>query len=184
MNRYRIIWGALFLIMGSTLLAADKAPDFTLPDMDGNKFKLSEKLKQGPVLLDFWATWCKPCTQELPEIERLYKTYADKGLQVTTISLDNPKSKSKVKPFVKGAGYTFGVLYDTNSETRSLFGGNTIPLTMLISQEGMIVYRHLGYNAGDEKELEQAVRLLLKLDAADSTAAQTLEPQPETKVDE
>jgi peroxiredoxin len=163
---------ALFLLLFTSTagFAAKKAPDFTLPDTDGGKFKLSEALKKGPVLIDFWATWCKPCIQELPYISELDKRHGEKGLQVVTITIDSPKSQSKVKPFVKGSGYNFRVLLDGDMEVRKLFGGKDIPLTILISQSGTIEFMHIGYSPGNEKELFKVV---------DSFMAKSSAPAPE-----
>ncbi len=152
------------MLSSAAFCADQKAADFTLQSIDGEKFTLSERLEKGPVLIDFWATWCKPCKQALPEIDRIRIEYAERGLQVVTISTDNPRSMSKVKGYVKSSQYGFEVLLDTDEEVRKLFGGNNIPLTLLIETNGDIVYRQLGYTPGDEKELIQAIENLLTPD--------------------
>lgn len=145
------------------LSAAERAPDFTLMDLDGKRVKLSDAIKKGPVLIDFWATWCKPCLQELPHVNELYRKHREQGLQVFAITIDSPKSQSKVKPFIKGQGYEFTVLLDQDSEARKLFGGKDVPLTILIDRKGEVVFRHLGYVPGDEKSLEEKVgKLVIK----------------------
>ncbi len=143
-------------------LFADQAPDFTLTDLEGNRVKLSEALKKGPVLIDFWATWCKPCLQELSHINEFDKKYRSKGLQSFAITIDSPKSQSKVKPFIKGSGYQFKVLLDQDMEVRKLFGGKDVPLTLLIDKKGEVVFRHLGYVPGDEKNLGDKLQALFK----------------------
>jgi len=165
----RFLAGLIAVIFAFTGYAAEKAPDFTLSNMEGKKVQLSEVLKKGPVLLDFWATWCKPCLQELPHLDKLHREYSTKGLQTLTISIDNPKSQAKVKPLVKSAGYTFEVLLDGDMQVRKSLGGQDIPLTLLIDRNREVVYRHLGYVAGDEKKLEEAVKKLLAV--PDSTKA-------------
>ncbi|MBT3232321.1 MAG: TlpA family protein disulfide reductase [Calditrichaeota bacterium] len=156
MRYFYLILTTCVLLTG-TLVAAGQAPDFKLKRMNGGEFILSEELKKGPVLIDFWATWCKPCKKALPKIEYFHKTYADSGLQVVTISIDNPKSKSKIKPFIKGQKYTFDVLFDSNMEVRKLFGGKEIPLSVLINSDSEIVFKHLGYKPGDEKKIEEEI---------------------------
>ena len=151
----------LIVVVVSTLPAANKAPDFTLKKMSGGNFNLKENLKNGPILIDFWATWCKPCLKALPEVQLLHEKYTEKGLQVVTVSTDNAKSKGKVKPFVKGARYTFEVLLDSDQEVRKLFGGTVIPLSVLIDSNGEIKYHHIGYKPGDEKILEEEIAKLL-----------------------
>ncbi len=135
----------------------EQAPDFTLLDLDGKRIKLTDALKKGPVLIDFWATWCKPCLQALPHVNDLYKQYRNQGLQTFAITIDSPKSQSKVKPFIKGSGYEFQILLDQDMEVRKLFGGKDVPLTVLIDKNGQVVFRHLGYVPGDEKYLAEKV---------------------------
>ncbi len=146
-----------FLFLSSYLFAFDKAIDFTLKDINNKPQKLSELLKKGPVLVDFWATWCKPCLEALPSIEKIHQTYSKKGLQVLAISIDDAKNRAKVRPLIKSAGYSFTVLYDENMEVRKSFGGTSVPLTILIDQDGSIIYNHLGYVRGDEKKLEEVI---------------------------
>lgn len=148
--------------MANFVHSADKALDFTLPDLENKDFNLYERLQKGPVLIDFWATWCKPCIQALPYVDDIHKKYAEQGLQTVAITIDNPRGKSKVKPFVKSQGYSFEVLYDISMEVRKMFGGQDIPYTVLINQSGEIVYRHLGYSPGDEKKLGEAVAKLFE----------------------
>jgi cytochrome c biogenesis protein CcmG/thiol:disulfide interchange protein DsbE len=149
------------IVISTPIFAANKAPDFTLKKLSGGNFNLKENLSNGPILIDFWATWCKPCLRALPEIQRIHDKYSEKGLQVITITTDNAKSKSKVIPFVKGARYTFEVLLDTDQEVRKLFGGSVIPLSVLIGSDGKILYHHIGYKPGDEKILEEEILKVL-----------------------
>jgi len=145
-------------LAGTAAFAADKAPDFSLKDVDGKTHKLSKLLKEGPILLDFWATWCKPCLEELPMIEKIEQAYRKDGLRVVAVSVDNTKSRSKVKPLIKAEGWdNFLVLLDETMEVRRLFGGTTMPFTALIAPSGEILYSHVGYVPGDEKKLEAAV---------------------------
>lgn len=152
-----LVLSVCLILICSSLFAANKAPDFTLKKLSGGNFNLKENLKKGPILIDFWATWCKPCLKALPEVQRFHEKYAEKGLQVVTISTDNAKSKGKVIPFVKGARYSFEVLLDTDQQVRKLFGGSVIPLSVLIDTDGEIVYHHIGYKPGDEKLLEAEI---------------------------
>ncbi len=169
----------LILLISTVLInssfAEQYSPDFRLPALDGTTFTLTEKLNDGPVLIDFWATWCKPCLQSMPHLENIHKEFAEKGLQTYAISIDNTRSKAKIKPFIKGKGYTFGVLLDTDQEVRKLFGGNVVPLTLLISKQGEILYRHLGYVPGDEDNLRKEVEALFRSQAQIDTSQKTAE---------
>ncbi len=156
--KHPLLFVVSLLLTVSALFAADKAPDFTAKDLDGQVFNLKAALEKGPVLLDFWADWCKPCKKALPHVEAIRKAWADSGLQVLTISIDSPKTQARIAPYVKSQGYGFRVLLDPNAEVRQLFGGKDIPFTVLIDRDGAIVFQHLGYKSGDEAALEAAVK--------------------------
>jgi peroxiredoxin len=139
-----------------------KAPSFHAKDMNGEAVALEDLLGKGPVLVDFWATWCKPCIKELPHIQRLHEQYSAKGLTVLAVTIDSPKSQSRVKPFVTGRGFTFTVVMDGSQDVfRKMQGKGSIPYVVVLDADGNIRYRHTGYRPGDEQELEKIVRELL-----------------------
>lgn len=149
----------LALLLSSPLLA--KGPDFSLRDLDGNLVRLSDYLGKGPVVLDFWATWCKPCLKVLPKIEELYNEYEDKGLTVLAINQDGTRSASKVEPFVNSMGLSFPVLLDNEQEVVRLYQVSGFPTTILLDKEGNIVETLRGYRPGDEEKLKEKVESLL-----------------------
>ncbi len=136
-------------------LKGRKAPNFKLEDLDGKFFELKNALGKGPILLSFWATWCKPCVEELAEFEKIYKDFKDKGFRLYAISVDNERSVSKVKPFVRSKGYSFHVLLDTNSEVMRKYYAPAVPYSVIIDKDGNIVYTHLGYMKGDELKVRE-----------------------------
>jgi len=135
--------------------------DFTLEDINGDLFELKEFVSSGPVLLDFWATWCKPCKDAMPHLQKLHEDYGEQGLTIAAISIDSPRSQSKIKPFIKSRRYTFKVLLDPSSEVLQLFQGSNIPFQVLIDRDGKVINTHTGYSPGDEKILEVEIRKLL-----------------------
>jgi peroxiredoxin len=141
---------------------AQRAPDFTLKDLSGQPWSLTESTPGRVVLLDFWATWCVPCIKELPQLQRLQGVYGERGLQVVTISTDGPDGVAGVASFVARYGYGFTVLLDTDSRVASLYNpGLIIPHSVLVDRTGVIRYVHQGYSPGDESLFEQEmVRLL------------------------
>lgn len=139
----------------------NKAPDFTLQDLDGQEFRLSENLGKGPVVVNFWATWCIPCREEMKKLNKLYKKYHSRGLEILAISIDDPKTVGRVNSFIRTRRYPFKVLLDVNSEVIRLFEGNTPPYTVLLSSHGIIKLRHLGYRKGDVRILEEKLIPLL-----------------------
>lgn len=165
----RILFSFLFLLMilgGQTLYAGNPSPDFTLEDIEGDLFTLTEHIGDGPILINFWATWCVPCKLELPHLQALQEKYSDAGFKLITISEDSPKSQAKVRPYVRSKRYTFTVLLDPNSEVLHLFQGSALPFQVLLDKDGNIVETHQGYNPGDEVILEEKIRELLNLESA------------------
>lgn len=165
MKRLKIILlSSLFLIAAGQLIAQNlpDAIDFTLENLNGEEVTLSDYYGQGPVLISFWATWCKPCKQELPKLNELYKKYSDKGFQVFALSVDAEKSVAKVKPYVEAHGFEFPVLLDTDGETARDYYAQVVPYSVLINKDGKIVWSHMGYKRGDEIELEKLIKKLLK----------------------
>jgi peroxiredoxin len=139
-----------------------KAQNFMLEDLEGEYVELNELTGDGPLLLSFWATWCKPCIEEMQELNKIYEEYKSDGFNLVAISVDSEKSLSRVKPFIKSKNYDFTVLLDTNSEVARLYYAQPVPYTVLLDSDGTIVYSHLGYKKGDEKELEKLIKSLIK----------------------
>jgi peroxiredoxin len=162
MKRWAILPALLLCAMALGAQETGKAPDFTLQDFDGKTIKASDYLGKNPMIIDFWATWCGPCKQELPHLEKIYQTHKEKGLIFMAISEDSPRSASKVKPYVKSKGFTCLVPMDPDGQVLSkFFGDNTLPLTILIDAEGKIVRTFNGYVPGQEADIEAIVTKML-----------------------
>jgi peroxiredoxin len=151
-----------FLFSQDESLAGKKAPDFVLKTNEGENYKLSENIGTGPIVVNFWATWCIPCIEELKHMKSLYKKYSEKNVQFLAIAIDDPKTVGRVNSFVKSHNYPFKILLDTNSEVIHLYQSKVPPFTVLIDKTGQIVYTHIGYRMGDEKELEKQLENLIK----------------------
>jgi cytochrome c biogenesis protein CcmG, thiol:disulfide interchange protein DsbE len=133
------------------------APEFKLENIDGDYVSLKDELGDGPVLLSFWATWCKPCIEEMTKYKELYENYKDKGLKVLAISIDDEKTVAKVKPFAKSKKYPFTILLDSNSDVARKYYAQNVPYSVLLDKSGKIVYTHLGYMKGDELKMQNKV---------------------------
>ena len=142
--------------------AGRKAPNFVLENLDGDYVELNQEIGEGPVLLSFWATWCKPCIEELTEFKKLYDDYKDKGFKLLAISTDSERTVAKVKPYVKSKNYDFPVLYDTSGDVARIYYARAVPFTVLIDEKGAIVYSHLGYMRGDEQIVNDKVKEMLE----------------------
>jgi peroxiredoxin len=159
------------LATGPALTGPARAPAFTVQDVSGRKLALDELRRGGPVLLDFWATWCKPCLESLPELERLHRAYAERGLTVIGISVDGPRNHSKVRPFARRLGLTYPIAIDEDERIRHLYPVVALPTAVLIDTSGAIANVRLGYRPGEGEDLERRIEALLPASAeADSTA--------------
>ena len=154
------------LAAGVAIAAESKAPDFALPNLDGKDIKLSELLSRGPVVLDFWATWCKPCIKGFPALQQIHEKYKAQGLTVIAVSVDSPKSRSRVSPFISSQKYTFEVLLDVEGKVAQKYNAVAIPRTVLINPKGEIIYTAVGYRPTNEEQLDEAVRSVLPKKAA------------------
>jgi peroxiredoxin len=154
------------LLIGISLQAQDnkKLPSVNVKDLDGKVFNTSNIHNDGkPIVISFWATWCKPCIQELANMHDLYQKWQkETGVKVIAISIDDSRSSKKVKPFVSGRSWTYEFLLDENSEFKRAMNVNNPPHTFLIDGNGNIVYEHNGYAPGDEKKLYQEIKKLAK----------------------
>jgi|WetSurMetagenome_2_1015567.scaffolds.fasta_scaffold14438_3 cytochrome c biogenesis protein CcmG, thiol:disulfide interchange protein DsbE len=160
----------LAALAGAQAIQTRMAPDFTLPDMDGKVVTLSKNYGQGPIYISFWATWCKPCMEELKIIEKIYEKYKGQGFQVFAINTEGPKAAAKIKSFVKANGLTFKILLDNDGEVfRRTFKGTSQPFTILTSSTGKMVLSQVGFKPGDEIEIEKLITSNILPPAADSS---------------
>jgi peroxiredoxin len=140
----------------------EMAPTFALRDIDGKEVKL-ESYKGSVVVLQFWATWCGPCQVEMPHLDAMYKELQGQGFTVLSISIDDARAASQVKPLVKKGGFTFPVLLDKDTSVVSKYNpSKTVPYAVLIDRSGKIASVHMGYNPGDEVALKAEIVNLLK----------------------
>ncbi len=131
----------------------NSATNFSAETMNGEIVSLSDYLKNGPVYVSFWTTWCEPCKAELKMLKALADTYRPRGLTVLAINKDDPKTAAKVKAYVRSQKFTFPVLVDPDERIFKQLNGSQVPYSLLIDKNGMIVRRRTGYLAGDEKTI-------------------------------
>jgi thiol-disulfide isomerase/thioredoxin len=136
------------------------APEFSIETLDGTMLRSTTLLDRGPIFLDFWATWCRPCLRALPHINNFVQQYPD--LNVIAVSIDEPKDKDKVIQLVRRNRYEFITGFDSTSNLRRIFNVSTVPRTIIISQTGEIVYDGTGYNPGDEVKYDAIIQRLFQ----------------------
>ncbi len=118
------------------------APDFTLPDIDGKKMTLSD-YRGSIVFLNFWATWCVTCEEEMPSMEKLYQRFKGKKFEMLTVSIDK-EGEEKILPYLKKFELTFPALLDPKGKVSQLYKTTGVPETFIINKSGMIVHKAVG----------------------------------------
>ena len=135
------------------------APGFTLESRDGDVVSL-EDLKGQVVMINFWATWCVPCRQEMPHLEALHQRYNSLGFTLLGVNVeDNPQGATK---FLKDTPVSFPILYDPKNGVSKLYDVVAMPTTVLVGRDGTMRFIHHGYKAGYEGEYQTQIRALLR----------------------
>lgn len=157
----------LSLLFASFFAAAQggtfsKIPDVDIKTLQGEIINASSLSNEGkPMVISFWATWCKPCIRELSAIHDQYPDWVEQtGVKIIAVSIDDARNSAKVLPFISGQGWEYDVYLDENSDFRRLLNVNNIPHTFLLNGNGEIVWQHSGYAAGDEDTLFELVQKL------------------------
>lgn len=160
----------LFLTGSTTFLMSQnetktlfKLPEVTIQSIDGKSFNTKNIENEGkPVILTFWATWCKPCLREHDAISEYYAEWAEEtGVKVYAISIDDARSSRRVMPTVNGKGWEFEVLLDPNGEFKRLMNVNIPPHVFVLNEKREVVWQHIGYLDGDEMKYIEVVEKVL-----------------------
>ena len=139
-------------------------PSVDIKDLNGKVFNTSEfDNNNNPIIISFWATWCKPCKQELENIHELYEDWQEEtNVKLIAISIDDSRNTAKIKPLVNAKGWEYEVYQDSNREFATKMGVNPIPHTFLLDGNKKVVWEHVTYADGDEEELYEKVLELIK----------------------
>lgn len=142
-----IITGYLFF--SGFCLTAQTVTDFKFKDIDNNARTYNELKGEKLTLIDFWATWCGPCNKAIPELNKIYSLYKNKGVEIIGINCDGPRSVSKVAPHSKALKIQYPVLIDINSELKTELNIMGLPTLIIVNSKGKIVWIHEGFVSGD-----------------------------------
>lgn len=139
-------------------------PSVQLKDVNGNTVNTAELSNDGkPMVISFWATWCKPCKRELKAIHEVYPDWQDEtGVKLIAVSIDEAQNVQKVKPLVDGMGWEYDVLLDPNGEFKRQMGVTDVPHAFIVDGQGNVVWSHKGYVDGGEEEIIEVLRGLQK----------------------
>lgn len=146
------------LLMAMSASAA--IPSVSLKDINGKTVDTAQLSNNGkPMVISFFALWCKPCQRELKAIAEVYDEWQEEtGVKLIAVSIDEAQNEQKVKPLVESKGWEYEVLLDPNGEFKRQLGVNDIPHVFVVDGEGNIVWNHQGYVDGGEEDILEAVK--------------------------
>ncbi len=159
-----LTYGLLLTAFAATSLASSglegrTAPDFALKSSSGENLRLSE-YRGDVVMINFWATWCGPCRQEMPLLDELYSRYQRVGFNLLGVNIDDDSRRAM--QMIEELGVNFPVLFDARKEVSKLYEVEAMPVTVLVDREGNVRYVHHGYKPGYEDKYLDQVRSLLR----------------------
>ncbi len=155
------------LLIGSLLISypiwsaavSDPAPNFTLKSLSGKNLKLSE-LAGNVVLINFWASWCGPCLQEMPLLNSIHKKYEPLGFTVLGVNVEEQSDKARA--FLANRGVDFPILLDNKNRVSKLYDVVAMPTTVVVDRDGNMRFLHKGYKPGDEAQYRKMVKKLVR----------------------
>ncbi len=150
---------AFALLFASLSIQAQVLPSTTLKTLEGKQIDIKDAIStEGPTVISFWATWCKPCIKELTAFTDYAMDLEDEfGAKVLAVSIDDTRNSARVAPLVQGQGWDYTVLLDENQDLKRNLGIVNVPFTLVLNRAGEIVWKHSGYSPGDEETLAEVV---------------------------
>lgn len=156
---------ALFLLVTlglvATVAAVDagsRAPELGARTLDGRPIRMAD-LRGKVVIVDFWASWCEPCREELPALDRLYQRYREQGLVVVGVSVD--RTERNARGFLRRNSVSFPIIHDEGHRIADRYSPPRMPSSYIVDRRGVIRHVHEGFRSGDERRIEREVRALL-----------------------
>ena len=159
-----------FLFLSACFLAVSgfaqmkSLPSASVKTLEGQAINVQELGKTGKItVISFWATWCSPCKKELDAIKDYYPDWQEAyDMELVAISVDDARTAAKIPAMLQEKGWEYRVLVDSNKEFQQRANVASVPHTILLDQSGNVVFEHVGYNPGDELELEEQIKAIKK----------------------
>ncbi|MDO5636750.1 MAG: TlpA disulfide reductase family protein [Myroides sp.] len=163
MKNLKMLFCVIGILMSTVAFCQTNLPNITLKDLNGKSYNLARyNSSDKPVIISFWATWCGPCIKELKAINEVYGNWQKEfGVELVAVSIDDARTKSRVKPQVSGAGWKYTVLLDDNHELKRAMNVVNVPYT-IIMYKGKVMFKHANYTPGIENEIYRELKSLKK----------------------
>ena len=154
---------SLIIFSNITIAQNKELPSTKVTTLDGKPFNIQNIENKGPIIINFWATWCKPCKKELNNIAEVYEDWQEEtGVKLIAVSIDDTRSMSKVAPYVNSSGWEYEIYLDPNGDLKRAMGVSTVPHTFVLNNKNEIVWQHRGYVDGDEYDVYTEIERLVK----------------------
>ncbi len=141
----------------------DQLPSVEVKTLDGKKINIKDLSNNGkPIIISFWATWCKPCVKELTAIAEVYEAWQkETGVKLVAVSVDDTRSSAKVGPLVDGKGWEYEIVLDVNGDLKRAMNVNEVPHMFIVNGKGEIVWQHTSFADGGELEIISIVKKII-----------------------
>ncbi len=151
----------LGIVNGDESQIGNKIPNLKIRLLDGSSTTLHSLAEDGPLMIDFWATWCVPCKKLMRFLDQYHQDYKEDGFKVLMVNTDTPRSLGKVRSYVRSQDYQFYIGMDPNKVISKKLNGMVMPTLILVDKGGEVKWRHQGYIAGEEVEINGQIRQIL-----------------------
>lgn len=139
---------------------AQEVPNVTLKNIEGETLTVKDLVNDDSSIkvFSFWATWCVPCINELDTINEVYEDWQEEtNVEIIAVSIDDSRTSKRIRPLVNGKGWKYQILLDSNQDFKRALNISTVP-HLIVVKNGEIVFRHSGYNPGDEEQLLEVIK--------------------------
>jgi thiol-disulfide isomerase/thioredoxin len=147
----------ILLLFFPAITLQGQISNVSLYTIDNEYVRLDDLKGEKLTIIDFWATWCKPCLIAIPELNEMYDKYKDQGVNIVGVNIDSPRNQSKVRPFAKSRGIDYPVVLDPDQEAMNEMNVVVFPTLMIFNKEGEMLYSHEGFRPGDQEIIREEI---------------------------